>query len=157
MNGTYFTTKLENTIKTIIKAGVDFKDIKVAARNQVNGYVTRVFGERPMWGNVIASCKGNGSMECTRDWYDVEVKGKTTTYNGYFYLVNGNNEMLDDVNHLNAEEFIVAFYELMKTHDEGNVWLNFSEKLKNVVTGFRFSKKDMTLYINYYKLVNAEY
>lgn len=33
MNGTYFTTKLENTIKTIIKAGVDFKDIKVAARN----------------------------------------------------------------------------------------------------------------------------
>lgn len=96
-------------------------------------------------------------MECTRDWYDVEVKGKTTTYNGYFYLVNGNNEMLDDVDHLNAEEFIVAFYELMKTHDECNVWLNFSEKLKNVVTGFRFSKKDMTLYINYYKLVNTEY
>lgn len=157
MNGTYFTTKLENTIKTIIKAGVDFKDIKVAARNQVNGYVTRVFGERPMWSNVIKACKGDGSMECTRDWYDVEVKGKTTTYNGYFYLVNGNNEMLDDVNHLNAEEFIVAFYELMKTHDEGNVLLNFNEKLKNVVTGFRFSKKDMTLYINYYKLVNAEY
>lgn len=157
MNDTYYTTKLENTIKTIIKAGVDFKDIKIAARNQVNGYITSVFGKRPMWGNVVASCKGNGSMECTRDWYDVEVKGKTTTYNGYFYLITDMNVMLDDVNHLNAEEFIIAFYDLMKHQCDGNLWLNFSEKLKNVLTGFRFSKKDMTLYINYYKLVNTEY
>lgn len=150
MSNTYFINKLENTIKTIVKAGVDFNDVKIAARNQVNGHITRVFGKRPMYDNVIKACKGDGSMECTRDWYDVEVKGKTTKYEGYFYLVNDNNDMFDDVNHLNAEQFIIAFYQLMqKTQDDGNVWVEFSETLKYKLKGFKFSKKDMTLYVNF--------
>lgn len=73
----YFINRLENTVKTIIKSGVDFKDIKVAARNRVNGHITRVFGQRPMYDNIIGSGKGDGSMKCAHDWYDVEVKGKT--------------------------------------------------------------------------------
>lgn len=57
--------------------------------------------------------------------------------------------MLDDVNHLNAEEFIIAFYKFMQTHDEGNVWVEFSETLKPPLKGFKFSKKGMTLWVNF--------
>lgn len=143
-----YITKLENTMKTIVKAGIDFKDIKIAARNQKNGYISRVIDQPSFYDNVIRTCQGDGMPECGSGWYETEEKGKVTKYFGGFDITN-DWAVLENVNKMNAEEFIIAFYDFLKHHGDTMQYVEFYEGNRKSLKGSKFCKKDMTLYINY--------
>lgn len=133
-----FQNKINNACKTIVKAGVEFKDVKIGLRKFQAGSCQRVFGKRPEYGNISNSSKGNGMPESSRDYYDVEVKGYNIKYNSGVYIKNFNNNQ--DCSKMNAEDFIAEFYHFIECTNE---LLANGKKIK----GFKFSKKDMTLYL----------